>query len=103
MVPRQEVKQDPKAKAAPRQEPKPKLQIVKLEGRITPGIAVNHNETLVCGPAKAKLQIVKLEGRIAPKLAVNHNETLVGGPAKAKLQIVKLEGRIAPSGNAKIV
>src|SRR5262249_33117866 len=34
---------------------------------------------------KTKLQIVKLEDRIAPKLAANHNETLVRDPAKANL------------------
>jgi hypothetical protein len=32
---------------------------------------------------KPKLQVVKLEERIAPRLATNHNETLVGDPAKA--------------------
>jgi hypothetical protein len=28
-------------------KPKPKLRIVKLEARIAPKLAVNHNETLV--------------------------------------------------------
>ena len=36
MEPRKEVKQEPKAPDARRQEPKPKLQIVKLEERIAP-------------------------------------------------------------------
>ena len=90
MVPRQELKQDPK-KAASRQERKPKLQIVKLEERIAPGLSsTNHNETLVRESAKPKVQqnaqekrkskfaIVKLEGRITPGINLgNHNETLV--------------------------
>ena len=55
MAPRQEVKQEPKAKAAAREERKPKLRIVKLEERIAPKLAVNHNETLVGDrPAKAR-------------------------------------------------
>jgi hypothetical protein len=87
MKPRNEVKQESKASAVTRKEQKPKLQIVKLEERIAPKIAMNHNETLVCEPVNApavrrkepkpKLQIVKLEERIAPKLGANHNETLV--------------------------
>jgi hypothetical protein len=74
---------------------KPKrFQIVKLEERIAPRLAANHNETLVADlPKKEKIQqprtkkdhevkpkrfqIVKLEERIAPKLAANHNEILV--------------------------
>ena len=47
MEPRNASKPEPKAPAAPRQEPKPKLRIVKLEERIAPKIATNHNETLV--------------------------------------------------------
>jgi hypothetical protein len=107
----QETSQRPKALEGPRREPKPKLQIVKLEERITPDTRINHNETMVgeleksptvCGKQR-KLQIVKLEERIAPKLSANHNETLVRKPAKPanirqdkKLQIVKLEERLAP-------
>ncbi len=85
MEPRQEVNQRPQSLGK-----KQKLQIVKLEERIAPKIATNHNETLAREPAKAsprvpsvrrkgqkpKLQIVKLEERIAPKIATNHNETL---------------------------
>ena len=87
MKPRNEVKQESKASAVPRKEPKPKFQIGKLEERIAPKLGANHNETLVREPAKAlavrrkaqkpKLQIVKLEERIAPALTANHNETLV--------------------------
>jgi hypothetical protein len=107
-------------------EKKRPFQIVKLEERIAPKLAVNYNETLVRAPAKAKpsatgvhagkqkLQIVKLEERIAPKLATNHNETLVRAPVEAKpkatgvhagkqkLQIVKLEERIAPTPSVPI-
>jgi len=85
MKPRKDVKQQTKALAVPRKEPK--LRIVKLEERIAPKLGANHNETLVREPAKAaevrrkeqkpKLQIVKLEERIAPRLSANHNETLV--------------------------
>lgn len=81
MEPRKDVKQDSNAVEIRRVEPKPTLRIVRLEERIAPKLAVNHNESLVREPAKAvaksKLQIVRLEVRIAPKLAVNHNETLV--------------------------
>jgi hypothetical protein len=65
----------------------PRLWVVKLEGRITPRIALNHNETLAREPARDKvkaqpkkalrLQMAKLEPRIAPGLWSNHNETLV--------------------------
>jgi hypothetical protein len=68
-------------------ERKPKLQVVKLEERIAPRLAANHNETLVRDPAKApqlckgstqpRFRVVKLEERIAPALVCNHNETLV--------------------------
>jgi hypothetical protein len=128
MGPREEVRQQ-KAPDVGKREPKPKLQIVKLEQRIAPKLAVNHNETLVREPAKAgpkaakprktngRLTIVKLEERIAPKLAIgdpipsNHNETFVRDSAKAppkaapaprkgaKLRIVKLEERITPGEN----
>ena len=37
----------PKAAEVRSKEQKPKLQIVKLEERIAPKIAMNHNETLV--------------------------------------------------------
>jgi hypothetical protein len=54
------------------------LQIVKLEERIAPRIAANHNETLVRDTnTSPPLQIVKLEERIAPRIAANHNETLM--------------------------
>jgi len=87
MEPRKEVRQ-PKAPEGRKEGQKPKLQIVKLEERIAPKLAVNHNETLVREPAKAadvrkdtpnpKLQIVRLEERIAPRpIPSNHNETLV--------------------------
>ena len=76
MKPRQGKEQEKKAPAGRREEQKPKLQIVKLEERIAPKMASNHNETLVRGQ-KPKLQIVKLEERIAPALVCNHNETLV--------------------------
>lgn len=54
------------------------------------------------------LRIVRLEPRIAPKLAVNHNATLVRLPAKPKLQttrklrIVKLEPCITPTPSIPI-
>src|SRR5947209_20132175 len=94
MEPRKEGKQEPKAPQVRKEEPRPKLRIVKLEERIAPKLAVNHNETLVREPAKPKpkaagprkpkgrLKIVKLEERIAPTvwgdpIPSNHNETLV--------------------------
>jgi hypothetical protein len=46
MEPRKE-KREPKAAEVRREEQKPKLRIVKLEARIAPAIASNHNETLV--------------------------------------------------------
>jgi hypothetical protein len=45
MEPRKQVKQE---NSPPQKEQKPKLRIVKLEERIAPKIATNHNETLVC-------------------------------------------------------
>jgi hypothetical protein len=80
--PRKEVKQEPKTPEVRREEPKPKLQIVKLEERIAPKITTNHNETLVRDPETAK-----------PKAPEVRREE-----PKPKLQIVKLEERIAPSG-----
>jgi hypothetical protein len=89
MQPRKDEKQEAKAPQIRSKQTKPRLQIVKLESRIAPGIAVNHNETLVREPAKAKqapakkpgkkdrFRVVKLESRVAPGIAVNHNETLV--------------------------
>jgi hypothetical protein len=91
MKPRNEEKQAQKAPQVRGGESKPKLQIVKLEERIAPKLAANHNETLVREPAparpkaakvrtepKPKLQIVKLEKRITPGINLgNHNETLV--------------------------
>ena len=76
MKPRQGKEQEKKAPAGRREEQKPKLQIVKLEERIAPKLASNHNETQVRGQ-KPKLQIVKLEERVVPAIALNHNETLV--------------------------
>jgi hypothetical protein len=50
MEPRKHETRNTKA-AEPRQpEHKPKLRIVKLEPRIAPKIATNHNETLVRDP-----------------------------------------------------
>jgi hypothetical protein len=44
MEPRQEVNK----RTPPQQkEPRPRLRIIKLEARIAPKLAVNHNETLV--------------------------------------------------------
>jgi hypothetical protein len=85
MEPGTEAKHEPKAADVRRKDPKPKLRIVKLEERIAPKIALNHNETLVRELAKApevhrekpRLRIVKLEERVAPRIALNHNETLV--------------------------
>ena len=88
---RKDEKQQEKAPEVRREEPKPKLQIVKLEERVAPIIVINHNDTLVRDQAEAKekapevvreepkpkLQIVKLEERIAPFIGLNHNETLV--------------------------
>jgi hypothetical protein len=82
MEPRNEVKQESKTPTVRREEPKPKLQIVKLEERIAPAIALNHNETLVREPVQAKPK--------APK--VRREEP------KPTFRIVKLEERIAPSG-----
>jgi hypothetical protein len=125
---RDAAKANPKAAQAPGKEPKPKLQIVKLEERIAPSVGGQHNETLVResakpkvqqngkGERKSKLAIVKLEERITPGLnSNNHNETLVREPAKVerkapevtrefrkpKLQIVKLEERITPSAGGQ--
>jgi hypothetical protein len=47
MEPRKQVKQELKSSKARRGEPKPKLQIIKLEERIAPKLVANHNETLV--------------------------------------------------------
>jgi hypothetical protein len=56
MEPRKDEKPVTKAPQGLRQQPRPRLRIVKLEQRITPGIRLqNHNETLVCDrPAKAR-------------------------------------------------
>jgi hypothetical protein len=44
-----------KAPQVPRQQPKPRLRIVRLEQRIAPALAANHNETLARDrPAKAR-------------------------------------------------
>jgi hypothetical protein len=45
MEPRKKLKR--KSPKAGREEPKPKLQIIKLEERIAPKLVANHNETLV--------------------------------------------------------
>jgi hypothetical protein len=53
--PRKEAKPPLKAPAAPKKGPNPRLRIVRLEERIAPKLAVNHNETLVRDrPAKAR-------------------------------------------------
>src|SRR5262245_35922779 len=87
-----------KAPAVRGEEPKPRLQDDRLQGRTAPdagcltwicGVS-NHNETLVHGPVVGKpkadrrrkskncLKIVKLEERVAPRpIPSNHNETLV--------------------------
>src|SRR5262245_40155082 len=84
-------KKEPKAPQIRKEEPRPKLQIVKLEARIAPAITLNHNQTLVRDPVQAKpkapkprkgttrgrFRLVKLEARIAPGIDLNHNETLV--------------------------
>jgi hypothetical protein len=45
---REPAKGEPKAAGVRKQAPRPRLRIVKLEQRITPGIRLqNHNETLV--------------------------------------------------------
>jgi hypothetical protein len=78
----------PHSKQPKADEPKkaPRLQVVKLEGRIAPRIALNHNEMLVREAAKvkaakpkkkARVRVVKLEPRVAPGIWQNHNETLV--------------------------
>ena len=54
MEPRKDVKQEPKAPSGRRNEQRRKLKIVKLEERIAPKLAVNHNDALVRDPAKAK-------------------------------------------------
>ena len=93
MEPRKDEQSRPNAPEVRKTVLKPKLQIVKLEKRIAPGIRLqNHNEALVRdSPAKAtpkaadprkakqkpKLRIVKLEERITPGNVFQHNETLV--------------------------
>src|SRR6516164_406324 len=72
---REPAKDKPKAAEVRKTGQKPRLRIVKLEGRITPGIAVNHNETLVREPAKG-----------APKAAGVRKQA-----RKPQLRIVKLE------------
>ena len=55
MEPRKEEKPETKAPQGRRQEPRPRLRIVKLEQRIAPALTSNHNETLVRDrPAKAR-------------------------------------------------
>jgi hypothetical protein len=77
MEPSNKERQTPQVAPGRRQEPKSKLQVVKLEERIAPKLSANHSESMVRELAKTKLQIVKLEERIAPKLSANHSETLV--------------------------
>ena len=79
MEPRNDVKVQP-ARTNEGHDAKPKrFQIAKLEERIAPRLASNHNETLVrdVEVQSKRFEIVKLEERIAPRLASNHNETLV--------------------------
>jgi hypothetical protein len=47
MAPRNEPKPEPKVPRVRKEEPRPKFRIVKLEERIAPKLATNHNETLV--------------------------------------------------------
>jgi hypothetical protein len=55
MEPRKDEKPATKAPQGGRQQPKPRLRIVKLEQRIAPLAGQNHNETLVRDrPAKAR-------------------------------------------------
>jgi hypothetical protein len=50
-----EEKPEGKAAQGGRQQPRPRLRIVKLEGRIAPRVLSNHNETLARDrPAKAR-------------------------------------------------
>jgi hypothetical protein len=91
MNPRKDQKREPKAGEIRKQEPKPRLWIVRLEERIAPALTSNHNETLTREPAKTepkaaepckgetkpRLRIVRLEERIAPGLSTNHNESLL--------------------------
>jgi hypothetical protein len=44
---RREKQRETKTPQPPKGEPKPRLRIVKLEERIAPKLALNHNETLV--------------------------------------------------------
>jgi len=123
MEPRKVERRGPKPPAARGKEPRPRLRIVKLEERIAPKLALNHNETVVREPAKVKskaaeprsgkpkrlLRVVRLEEGIAPGINLgNHNGTLVRDPAKARatpenrpekqrrFRVVKLEERVAP-------
>jgi hypothetical protein len=86
----------------------PRLQVVKLEGRIAPGIWSNHNETLVRESAEGeqpapdnkeasepRLRVVKLEERIASGIWENHNETLLRDGVGARPAV--LPGRPAGS------
>jgi hypothetical protein len=87
MKPAKGQKQEQKAPEGRSQERTPKLQVIKLEERIAPKLAANHNETVVRDPVKApqpskgsskpRFRVVKLEERIALALVHNHNETLV--------------------------
>src|SRR5205823_12293140 len=77
MEPRKDERREPKA-AETRKPEKPKFRVVKLEERIAPKLATNHNEALVRDPAKPKTAEVRKED------------------PKPKLRVVKLEERIAP-------
>src|SRR5262245_37862272 len=77
MEPRKVEKRGPKAPAARAKEPRPRLRIVKLEERVAPKLAVNHNETVVREPAKVK-----------PKAAESRS-----GKPKRRFRVVKLEER----------
>jgi hypothetical protein len=80
MEPRKDVVIQPARTKAKQQARPRRFEIVKLEERIAPKLAANHNETLVREEAKPeRFQIVRLEERIAPRLSANHNETLVRG------------------------
>ena len=74
----------PKAVEVRRDGQTPKLRIVRLEPRIAPALAANHNETLVRDPANTEPTAAEVREE-EPK-------------PKPKLRIVKLEERIAPFG-----
>jgi hypothetical protein len=79
MEPRKDVKIQPTGTKEGHQARPRRFEIVKLEERMAPKLAANHNETLVreVEAKTERFEIVKLEERIAPRLSANHNETLM--------------------------